>query len=1237
MNCAPLRAFVYRYTSSVIVLLILNAASIAQTYVFGRADFPVGNSPNAIVTGDFNNDGVLDIAVTNSYDNTVSILLGRPDATFAPQVAYPTGPLPVAIVAGDFNGDGNLDLAVTDGNCTPPHESEPPQCSPSTISILLGNGDGSFQPQVASSVGTLPASIVTSDLNGDGKLDLAVVNVFDNNISVLLGSGDGTFQAPVNYTVPLQNSYFTLPSLVLGDFNGDGKVDLAITGPQSIFVLLGNGNGSFQPAKPSNCSFCLYGATAAGDFNRDGRLDLAVITQQGAEVFLGFGDGTFYLNATYANSGLGRIAVADLNEDGKLDLIIPDDNVYLNYFGNNFAVQLGNGDGTFGNPSSYGTGPVPLGVILADFNGDGKLDAALVDAVCSPLCAPEKPAMPGTVSIVLGLGDGSFVGVTQYAVATGAGALLSADVTNDGNLDLVLAQSSQSSIGLLPGNGNGTFQMDTSFPTPAPDYAIAVGDLRNNGNLDVVSANDPCTNTSCPPGTISVLLGNGDGTFQTHVDYATGIQPAGVALGSFRNNGVLDIAVTNSGANTVSILLGNGDGTFQSQVIYATGSSPQQVTVGDFNKDGRLDLAIATGSGASVLLGNGDGTFKNEVSYGTSGSNIVAADLNGDGILDLVMASTLAYSSVLLGNGDGTFQAPITTSIVGPSLFAADFNGDMKLDLAAAELFTDDVLISAGNGDGTFQSPIAYLAASQVGAITAGDFNGDGTPDFGASGGGINGVNGSVVGIMLSTPFKSISPSSLNFGSQGVGTTSPTQTITLSNPSNVKFSIGSVTVTGDFAETDTCGASLAPTENCTITVTFSPSATGSESGAVVITDSTRVSPVSVPLSGNGVNGSFLTPYPMHQNFAPQAVGTKSSTAPVQFINTGNASLSIASISITGTNSSDFTQTNNCGSSIAAGASCVATVTFMPTAFGSREATLSIADSASGSPQTAMLSGTGLGAVAGLNPTSLTFASQVVGTTSAAQTVMLTNTGNAAMSIVGITASPNFGQTNTCNAALAVGSSCQISVTFTPSTSGNLTGKVTISDNVSGSPQTISLSGDSTAAPGFSLGPASGSSASQTVSVGQSAKFALTIAPTGSFSGTVNLSCSIGPVVSAAPTCALSSSSVQIANGASQNVTVTIGTVAASSTVTPLSKIPSNPGFAIYTGILLLFGVVLLHSRRRHLLAAPAFIVLLVGLLGCGGSSSHNMTSGTPPGSYDAIVTATSGSNTSHTTLTVIVQ
>ena len=212
--------------SVVIPLFLLYAFSVrAQTYIFGRADFPVGTGVIAVAAGDFNGDGVLDMAVVNEADNTVSVLLGKSDGTFAPQVTYATGLGPLAITTGDFNGDGNLDLAVTDANCIPYKFGL--NCDVRTVSILLGNGDGSFRPHIDYATGTQPSSVAAGDFNGDGKLDLAVTNEQDGTVSVLLGNGDGTFQTQVVY--PIANG---AQSVIVADFNGDHKLDLAVGGSQ---------------------------------------------------------------------------------------------------------------------------------------------------------------------------------------------------------------------------------------------------------------------------------------------------------------------------------------------------------------------------------------------------------------------------------------------------------------------------------------------------------------------------------------------------------------------------------------------------------------------------------------------------------------------------------------------------------------------------------------------------------------------------------------------------------------------------------------------------------------------------------------------------------------------------------------------------------------------------------------------------------------------------------------------
>lgn len=590
---------------------------------------------------------------------------------------------------------------------------------------------------------------------------------------------------------------------------------------------------------------------------------------------------------------------------------------------------------------------------MKDLNGDGKLDFAVADSGCalfSNPCTSVGSVPSATISVLLGFGDGTFVGPSPVAGSLGL-STIAVDLTKDGNLDLATSGGVPDSASVLLGNGDGTFQPEASYPVGHLPWSVAAGDFRNNGITDLVTANSNCQTPPCNTGSVSVLLGNGDGTFQPHVDYPARLEPVSVAVADFNGDGKLDLAVANYQSLTVSILLGNGDGTFQPAVDYPTAASPLQLVVGDFDQDGRPDLAVATSQAVSILLGNGDGTFKSHVDYPDGGGPIGLGDFNGDGKLDLAVAGSLPPLGapalfVFFGNGDGTFQSPVTSPLQQGQAISgvADMNQDGKLDLITG----DGILL--GNGDGTFQPPIEYpLFFEQA----MGDFSGDGAPDWV--------VNGSLTsnsfGIVLSVAFKGVSPASINFGSQGVGTTSLPRAVTISNPSNVSFNIASITASGSFSQTNNCGASLAPGAHCTVNVAFSPTATGLESGAVTITDSTKISPVAVPLNGAGVNGPFLTPFPGRVNFAPQNLNTKSNPAAVTLVNTGNASLNISGISIAGADSSDFAQNNTCGSSLVVGGNCNVKVTFTPAAGGFRTASLQVNDTAPGSPQTVALLGT----------------------------------------------------------------------------------------------------------------------------------------------------------------------------------------------------------------------------------------------------------------------------------------
>jgi hypothetical protein len=358
-------------------------------------------------------------------------------------------------------------------------------------------------------------------------------------------------------------------------------------------------------------------------------------------------------------------------------------------------------------------------------------------------------------------------------------------------------------------------------------------------------------------------------------------------------------------------------------------------------------------------------------------------------------------------------------------------------------------------------------------------------------------------------PVAGLSPTSLKFASQTLNTTSAAQTITLTNTGNAALAISGITVTGtnagDFAQTNACPASLAANANCAINVTFKPTATGARSASVSIADNAAGSPQLVSLAGTGAaaNTPTVTFAPTSLTFASQALNSTSAAQTITLTNTGTAALTITGVTVTGTNAGDFAQTNTCPASLAANANCAINVTFKPTATGARSASVSVADNATGSPQTVPLAGTGAAANAPavtLAPTSLTFASQALNTTSPAQTVTLTNSGNAALAISGISVTGanagDFAQTNQCPASLAANANCAISVTFKPTASGARAAAISIADNATGSPQSVSLAGTgASTTPTVTVAPASLTFASQTLNT-TSAPQSVTVTNTG---------------------------------------------------------------------------------------------------------------------------------------------
>ena len=342
-------------------------------------------------------------------------------------------------------------------------------------------------------------------------------------------------------------------------------------------------------------------------------------------------------------------------------------------------------------------------------------------------------------------------------------------------------------------------------------------------------------------------------------------------------------------------------------------------------------------------------------------------------------------------------------------------------------------------------------------------------------GGGTSaGVNFTISPAGSTAPGVSLTPSTLAFSAQ-TGTTSAPQTATLKNTGNATLTISSVSVGGanpsDFAQTNTCGSSLAAGASCSISISFTPASAASFSAMLSVADNATGSPHTIALTGTGTSAAApavsLTPSAL--TFSAQT-GTTSGPQAATLKNTGDATLTISSISVGGTNPSDFAQTNTCGSSLAAGASCSISITFTPASVASFSAIISVTDNATGSPQVVALSGTGTSIpapAASLTPPSLAFTAQT-GTTSAMQAVTLKNTGDAALTIssvsLGGTNPGDFAQSNTCSSSLAAGASCSISVTFTPASAASFSAILSIADNATGSPQTVTLTGTGTAPP-----------------------------------------------------------------------------------------------------------------------------------------------------------------------------
>jgi len=568
-----------------------------------------------------------------------------------------------------------------------------------------------------------PAAIAGGDFNLDGKPDLAVATSFLT--AILLGDGLGGFATVKTFA----HGVGWATSIASGDLNGDGRPDLVVGGDTTagkVGVILGDGAGGFGAPVTFASGGSMPQSLAVADFNADGRLDLAVANKESRDVgvLLGDGSGGFAAAAIWS-AGSGKamsVATGDFNMDGKVDLAIAGDT-------GSVVVRFGDGIGGFASSTSFSSGgSVPGCVAVEDFNGDGKSDLAVANYSSAD------------VGILLGNGVGGF----SPAVTFAAGGLRPyhvsvSDVNGDGKLDLTVVNYYASNVGVLLGDGAGAFSAVRTWGTGGTDpYAAAIGDFDADGRADIAVVNWDNYN-------VGILFGDGAGDFGANRTFGPGgTYPQSVAVGDFNADGRADVAVANpasGGMGNVGLLLGDGAGGLAgARTFLSGGSAPYSLAAADFNADGRLDLIVANASPShslGLLLG-GAGGLGSARTFGSGGDNplfVAVGDFNNDGHPDVAVTNWDSDNvGILLGDGAGNLSAAQTFSSGGShprSLAVGDFNGDGKADLAVGNEWARNVGILLGNGAGAF-SLAATLSTpgSDPESLAVGDFNADGKADL---------------------------------------------------------------------------------------------------------------------------------------------------------------------------------------------------------------------------------------------------------------------------------------------------------------------------------------------------------------------------------------------------------------------------------------------------------------------------------------------------------------------------
>ncbi len=737
-----------------------------------------------------------------------------------------------------------------------------------------------------------------------------------------------------------------------------------------------------------------------------------------------------------------------------------------------------------------------------------------------------------------------------------------------------------------------------------------------------------------------------------------GPQPVGVP-----NNAQLPVAIINTGDSPLSL-----------SFIGVTGTNS-----GDFSAidtSACLASSISAGAFCSFEMQFAPSVVGNEgaalsISSNAPGSPQVLALFGiGSGPLAVPSPLNVNFGNVPLGTTSSSQEITVTNTGNQPlQITNFNFSGDVAQFSLGQNSCTSGNTVSAGSSC-TVQ--VSFVPS------TTGTFNAvlNITDNSGNVAGSVQSVSLSGVGIPPA-PILIISPTALGFAAQSVGTTSASQTVMVFNNGSAALNISSVAITGtdagNFAVIQggsapcTAAGNVAAGKSCTVMIAFTPASVGEKEATLNLGDNASGSPQMVSLAGTGVSAS-VSISATNLNFGSQPAGTASAAQPVTISNTGNVPLGIAGISVSGLDSTDFIETNNCPPSLGLSSSCRIMVQFDPAASGSpsRVASLTIADNAAGSPQIVSLAGTAVVAAVSLSPTTVNFGTQVVGIAGSSVDVTLTNTGTAALTVSNASVSDTVDfapPKNDCTGIPPAGT-CKIQVSFSPaapgagaqcgSTTGAKTANLVLTDNTTNSPQTVALTGTAT---DFCAGPSTVGGNTVTVTAGTAATYQLDITSSGGFSGPVAIAC-MGSVPGG--TCTASAASVNVAANGQAPFQVTV-TTAASTTPQRTRKptLPLRQSFLVLFAALALLALATFSHRgvsgfrsrlatqsfspfaallpERMVYVTQAFLLLsifAVAMSACGGGKG---ATGTQATTYSLTVTATSDGATRTVALTLVVQ